>query len=173
MARGVTLGATTAPSNPHHALLAAPVLLRCNFATARRSPASRGAVAFSTYQPVIAIVLWPSNSPVALLSHIPAEMFFQIRAESFGPLVERVFHCVGDDGCGADNAGRGSRCSHVLGHSKACLVGLSQSQQLCPLLGAKRTSISGDWRSACSPTPRRADRAASPQPSPDRRAPLW
>ncbi len=33
-----------------------------------------------------------------------------------------------------DNAGRGSRCCHVLGRSKACLVGLSQSQQLCPLL---------------------------------------
>ncbi len=114
-------------------------ILQCNFATARRSPARSGAVAFSTYQPAIAIILWPSISPVALLSRTLTEMFFQIGAESFGPLVERVFHCVGDDGCGADNAGRGSRCSHVLGHSKACLVGLSQSQQLCPLLGAPRS----------------------------------
>ena len=63
--------------------------------------ARSGAVAFSTYQPAIAIVLWPSNSPVALVSHILSEMFFQIRAESFGPLVERVFHCAGDDGCDA------------------------------------------------------------------------
>jgi hypothetical protein len=91
---------------------------------------------------------WPR-----LRSGILTEMFFQVRAENFGPLAERVFHCVGDDGCGADNAGRGSRCSHVLGRSRACLVGLSQSRQQCPLLGAKRTSISGGWRSAFSQEP--------------------
>ena len=32
------------------------------------------------------------------------------------------------------NAEQRSRCSHVLGRSRACLVGLSQSQQLCPLI---------------------------------------
>lgn len=58
-------------------------------------------VAFSTYQPFIAIVLWPGSSLVALLSRILTERFFRIRAESFGPLVERVFQCAGDDGCGA------------------------------------------------------------------------
>jgi hypothetical protein len=73
-------------------------MLRCKLATARRSRS--GGVAFSTYQPVIAIVLWPSNSPVTLLSRTLTGMFFQIRAESFGPLMEKVFHCVGDDGYG-------------------------------------------------------------------------
>ena len=34
----VTLGVTTGPSKPRHALLAGLGLLRCNFATARRSP---------------------------------------------------------------------------------------------------------------------------------------
>ncbi len=38
---------------------------------------------------------WPR-----LRSGILMEMFFQIRAENFGPLAERIFHCVGDDGCG-------------------------------------------------------------------------
>ena len=44
-----------------------------------------------------------ARCPPNLLSPCPilAEMFFQIRAESFGPLLERVFHCAGDDGCGA------------------------------------------------------------------------
>jgi len=98
-------------------------ILRCNLATARRSPARSGAVACSTYQPVIAIVLWPGSSPVALLSCIHTEMFFQIRAESFGPLVERVFRCAGDDGCGTrttHHAEQRSRRSHVLGPSRAC-----------------------------------------------------
>ncbi len=81
-------------------------------------------------------------------SNLMPEMFCRIRAESFGPLVERVFHWVGDDNAVLDNAGRGSRCSQVLGRFKACLVDLSQSQQLCPLLGVTRKSISGDWRVA-------------------------
>ncbi len=147
------MGSATGSVWPLNAAICPPAkagMLRCNLVTARHSPARSGAVAFSTYQPAIAIVLWPSISPVALLSCILTEMFFQIRAESFGPLMERVFQCAGDNGCGADNAGRGSRCSHVLGHSKACLVGLNQSQQLCPLLGVTRKSISGDWRSAFS-----------------------
>jgi hypothetical protein len=38
---------------------------------------------------------WPR-----LRSGILMEMFFQIRAENFGSLAERVFHCVGDDGWG-------------------------------------------------------------------------
>ncbi len=38
---------------------------------------------------------WPR-----LRSGILMEMFFQIRAENFEPLAERVFHGVGDDGCG-------------------------------------------------------------------------
>ena len=33
-----------------------------------------------------------------MLSGIHTEMFFQIRAENFGPLVEKVFPFVGDDG---------------------------------------------------------------------------
>ena len=32
---------------------------------------------------------------------INTEMFFQIWAENFGPLVERVFQFAGDNGCGA------------------------------------------------------------------------
>jgi hypothetical protein len=43
--------------------------------------------------------LWPGISPVALLSRILMEMFFQLWAESFGPLAERVFGCSEDDGC--------------------------------------------------------------------------
>ncbi len=72
VARRVAIGR----SMPRHALLAGLGLLRCNLGTARRSPARSGAVAFSTYPPVIAIVLWPSISPVTLLSRILTEMFF-------------------------------------------------------------------------------------------------
>ncbi len=49
-----------------------------------------------------------------------------------------------------DNAEQRSRCSHVLGRSRAWLVGLSQSRQPRPLSGAKRKSISGGLRSAFS-----------------------
>ncbi len=58
VARWVAFG----PSKPRHALLAGLGLLRCNFTTARRDNDRSGAVAFSTYQPVIAIVLWPSKA---------------------------------------------------------------------------------------------------------------
>jgi hypothetical protein len=58
--------------------------------------ARSGGDASSTYQPFIAIDLWPNISPFSLLSWNHVEMFFQIRAESFGPLVERVFQCAGD-----------------------------------------------------------------------------
>ena len=97
------VGSTTGSVWPLNAAIRPPAkagMLRCNFATACRSPARSGAVAFSTCQPVTAIVLWPSISLGALLSRILTEMFFQIRAESFGPLVERVFQCAGDNGCG-------------------------------------------------------------------------
>ena len=33
-------------------------------------------------------------------SNLMPEMFCRIRAESFGPLAERIFHFLGDDGCG-------------------------------------------------------------------------
>ena len=49
------------------------------------------------------VAAWPvdlAKSHVDPLSLILTEMFFRIRAESFGPLVERVFQCAGDDGCG-------------------------------------------------------------------------
>ncbi len=45
---------------------------------------------------------WPR-----LRSGILMEMFCRIRAEIFGPLAERVFHCVGDDGCGTGMSASG------------------------------------------------------------------
>ncbi len=40
------------------------------------------------------LVAFPQPCPIL------TEMFCRIRAESFGPLAERIFHFVGDDGCG-------------------------------------------------------------------------
>jgi hypothetical protein len=46
------------------------------------------------------------------------EMFFRIRAENFGPLLEKVFHRVGDDG-------RGTEMSALSPHTLSCRAKLA------------------------------------------------
>ena len=60
---------------------------------------------------------WPRLRPGILM-----EMFFQIRAENFGPLAERVFHCVGDDGCGTGMS------------ALPPIADIERASALCPLL---------------------------------------
>ncbi len=75
---------------------------------------------------------WPR-----LRSGILTEMFFQIRAENFGPLAERVFHCVGDDGCGA-----GMSACRLIRSASASSAGVAKTlREKCPNLIGRSSQI--------------------------------
>ncbi len=59
---------------------------------------------------------WPRLRPGILM-----EMIFQIRAENFGPLAERVFHCVGDDGWGTGMSAITPKAD-INGYGVGCLL---------------------------------------------------
>ena len=76
---------------------------------------------------------WPR-----LRSGILMEMFFQIRAENFGPLAERVFHCVGDDGCGT-----GMSAFRLITSASPPEADVNGYGVGCPLMTLSRHSLTG------------------------------